>query len=118
MTGLGQPIGPRLYHRTAAGSEIVRAGFRDSAGSYGLATMTLCGVFVSDVPLDENEGACGPDLLEVQLPPDVDLRDYEIVEALKPYREWCVPAALLNEQATLRLLTDEEVDAAVYGDLP
>ena len=104
--------GRRLYHRTPAGSAIVRGGFHDGEGSYGLATMVLSGVFLSDVPLDVNEGATGEDLIEVTLPEKVDLSDYELVEDGKPYREWCVPSKLLNTQAHLRLLTEDEADAA------
>ncbi len=105
-----------LYHRTPAADEIQAEGFRDGLGSYGLAGTTLRGVFVSDVPLDINEGADGEDVLEVRIGEDVDLRDYEIVEDQKPYREWCVPASLLNERASIRRLTDEEVDAAIWRD--
>ena len=74
--------------------------------------MVLSGVFLSDVPLDINEGATGEDLIEVTLPEKVDLSGYELVEDGKPYREWCVPAELLNARALLRLLTEDEADAA------
>ena len=38
-----------------------------------------------------NEGATGDGVLELTLPDDFDLDDYELIEEGKPYREWCVP---------------------------
>jgi hypothetical protein len=35
-----------------------------------------------------------------------------LIEDGMPYREWCVPAARLNERATVRLLTENEADKA------
>jgi hypothetical protein len=91
----------RYYHRTPEAAAILRDGFRDGEGSYGLATLWLTGVFLSDVPLDENEGAKGDDLLAVDLPAGLDLDEFEIIEDLKPYREWCVPAALINANGSV-----------------
>lgn len=96
----------RYFHRTPVGEAILLSGFRDASGSYGLAASTLTGVFLSDVPLDINEGAEGGDLLEVTLPADVALDDFELVEEGKPYREWCVPASLLNDRGSIRLVSD------------
>lgn len=94
---LVQPPGIRRYfHRTPAADAILAGGFRDATGSYLLEDMTLTGVFISDRPLDENEGAKGDHLLVVELPAGVDLDDYELVEDGKAYREWCVPAELLK----------------------
>jgi hypothetical protein len=64
----------------------------------------LTGVWLADSPLDGNEGTKGGQVLRVEFPPDVDLDDYELIEELKPYREWCVPAALINELATVTLI--------------
>jgi hypothetical protein len=103
----------RYYHRTTADAAeaIVTGGFRDSSGSYMIVGMTLTGVFISDEPLDVSEGATGPALLAVDLPDDLPLDDHEVVEDDKPYREWCVPADLLNEHGAVRLLSPEEEDA-------
>jgi hypothetical protein len=95
------------YHTTDAAETILRDGFRDATGSYGLATLELNGVWLGDSPLDFNEGATGDQVLRVELPDDVDLSDFELVEEHKPYREWCVPAALINNRAIV-LLMDEE----------
>jgi hypothetical protein len=49
-----------LWHRTtpAPPEEIVQAGFRDGRGRYS-TDQEHEGVWLSDRPLDENEGACG-----------------------------------------------------------
>lgn len=91
----------KLFHTTSAAEAILRDGFRDGVGPYGLVHGTLRGVFLSDRPLDLNEGAEGEDLLEVTLEENL-LGDYELVEKEKPYREWCVPADLLNRHASIR----------------
>ncbi len=38
-----------FFHTTAAAEAILWAGFRDAEGSYGLAALTLRGVFVANV---------------------------------------------------------------------
>ena len=93
----------RLFHTTDAAEAILRDGFRDATASYGLATTVRNGVFLADAPVGVNEGAIGDQVLEVTLPDDLDLGDFELVEGGKPYREWCVPAALLNTRGRLRL---------------
>jgi len=101
-----------LYHTTNAAEVILTSGFRNGVGSYGLATLELRGVFLADCPVDCNEGAIGDQVLAVVLPDDVDLSDYELVDELKTYREWCVPAELINRHGQLRLLSEDDVDAA------
>ena len=100
----------RYFHTTDAAEAILRSGFRDGEGTYGLASFTLRGVFLADTPVDVNEGASGQDVLEVILPDEIGVDDYELIEDMKPYREWCVPAALLNDNASVRQLTDAELD--------
>ncbi len=100
-----------LYHATSARAAvaILRDGFRDARGSYGFATIELEGVFFSDSPLDENEGAASS---EVVLAIDLDetvIGDYELVGGA--YREWCLPSRLANA-STVRRLPEDEVDAA------
>jgi hypothetical protein len=49
-------------------------------------------------PLSVHEGTGGELLLEVNLPDDCcDFPYYELVEEGKPYREWCIPAAIINQ---------------------
>ena len=54
-------------------------------------------------------GSPGDTLLEVSL--DVsngELDLYEWVEELKPYREWLIPAALINSKAIVRIIDEDE----------
>src|SRR5262245_48524445 len=121
----------RFYHRTTrtAAAAIVAGGFVDTEGYYGLfdevtgEPIRLCGVWVSDMPLDENEGAVGEALLRVTLAlPSEDLAAYELIEEpqevngrlfAKGYREWCIPAALLNVTMTVEILDDEAEERAI-----
>ena len=95
------------YHTTDAADQILHDGFRDATGSYMLANFELTGVFLGDSPMDINEGAKGDQVLQVEFPDDVDLGDFELIEEYKPYREWCVPAALINACATVTLMSAE-----------
>ena len=97
------------YHTTDSADEIRRHGFRDATGSY-LMTTELTGVFLGDRPMDINEGAKGDQVLRVEFPDDVDLDEFELKEDEKPYREWCVPAALIKERATVTLMSDHELE--------
>jgi hypothetical protein len=56
----------------------------------------LTGVFVGDQIMTINEGPTGDDVIEPTLPDDFDLDYWELIEEGKPYREWCVPAEVLN----------------------
>jgi hypothetical protein len=74
-----------------------------------LVDTALTGVFVSDRPVDANAGAHGDVLMQLQ----VDgrrIRSFEVVEMDKGYREWCLPAALLNATSSPRILTEAEAD--------
>jgi hypothetical protein len=54
--------------------------------------------------------AGGNRLLEVTLPDDCcDFYYYELVEEGKPYREWCIPAEIINRYGTVRRVTANEV---------
>ena len=60
-----------------------------------MTEVEFTGVFISDRPLDVNEGAAGSWLLTIELTADAaDLidREYEWVDEGKSYREWLVPA--------------------------
>ncbi len=69
------------------------------------------GMWLSDVPLSVNEGARGDVLLRVDLPlPEGEIVRYEWVQADLPYREFLLPAAIINPIAKVRvagLATDE-----------
>jgi hypothetical protein len=59
---------------------------------------------------DQRAGAKGDQVLQVEFPDDVDLSKYELVEDCKPYRERCVPAALIKAHATVTLMSDHPED--------
>jgi hypothetical protein len=86
--------GMRVYHRTYHASAIMEEGFRDAECCY-LTDQLWRGVWVSDRPLDERQGADGDRVLVLTIPEQA-LLPYEWVEP-KGYREFLVPASLLNE---------------------
>jgi hypothetical protein len=106
-----------LYHRTTAqaAKAIICGGFRDGRGRYGF-DIELEGVWLSNVPLDGNDfGHLDRDtLLAVELD-YAAIRDLEVVEETgdRHYREWLVPASLINARRKVRIL--EREDAGGYG---
>jgi hypothetical protein len=98
----------RYFHRTtaAAAEAILAQGFRDGRGSYMTDRMHE-GVWLSDRPLDGNEGAYGVMLLTVDVLAAV-VEPYEWIEEGKTYRECLVPTALVNAQGTVATADDEE----------
>ena len=102
----------KLYHRTTAqnATAIVANGFRDRTGHY-LTDKKWSGVWLSDRPLDCNEGLSleAGVLLEVDVGlPENELTDYEWIEADKTYREWLIPAAVLNANMTVREIPEDD----------
>ncbi len=96
----------KLFHRTPAAETILREGFRDAVGYY-LTDRLHEGVWLSTVPRDANDGAQGTDLLEVDIPEE-DVAPHEWIEEGHPYREFLVPAAIVNRFPVRRILQDEE----------
>jgi len=92
----------KVYHRTLHSAAILREGFRDSTGTY-MTDQEFTGVWVSDCPLDINEGGRGDVVLTLDVPIDVFER-YEWIEEGKPYRESLIPASVLNALATPRIV--------------
>ena len=102
----------RLYHVTTVenAENILADGFRDTIGYY-MTSREWSGVWLSNIPLDANEGARGDTLLFVDLELlERDIADFEWVEEFKSYREWLIPAQLINENASIRVATEEEAD--------
>lgn len=85
----------KLYHRTSATDAILKDGFKDATGSYG-TNQLFSGVWLSDQPLDSNEGAWGDTLLTINMP-EHEILEYEWIEEGKPYREFLIPAAIVNK---------------------
>ena len=105
-----------LYHRTRLvnARAILKQGFKDATGNY-LTESPHTGVWLSNVPLDENEGAIGDALLEVTLNClDAEIEFFEWIEDGKPYREWLMPAAFVNRHAAVRII---EPNADSEGNL-
>ncbi len=99
-----------LFHRTSStrAQAIAAQGFRDGVGSY-LTDSSRRGVWLSDKPLDANEGAEGNTLLEVDLGlSNREIDRFEWVEEGKPYREFLVPAGVVNRHGIVKVLTVDE----------
>jgi len=98
----------RVYHRTSgeAAAAIKEAGFRDAEGTY-LTRNVYRGVWFADQPLDINEGADGEVVFEVEVP-EPALSEYEWIEEGKPYREFLVPAEVVNRWRVVEVTYDEE----------
>jgi hypothetical protein len=91
----------------------LRGGFKDGKGNY-LTDREWLDVWLSDQPLGYNEGLPldAEVVFEVELDlPQGAISDYEWVEEGKPYREWLMPAALVNRHATLREMGAEDTSA-------
>jgi hypothetical protein len=67
----------------------------------------LKGVWLSDVPLDVNEGAAGDQLLLIEVPDD-GAAECEVLEEGRPSREFLILAEILNRYGPPRLVPPEE----------
>ena len=87
----------KVYHKTdhAAASCILRDGFEDRTGTY-LTRHEYTGVWVADEPLSEGDGPEGNVTLSLEVPETV-LTEYEWVEEQKGFREFLLPAKVLNQ---------------------
>lgn len=85
----------KLFHRTPHAEKILAEGFRDAKSTY-MTGQYFTGVWFSSIPLDANEGAKGDTLLMVNIPAKV-IKPFEWVEEGKPYREFLIPADLVNK---------------------
>jgi hypothetical protein len=95
---------------------IISSGFKNGRGTYGTGRL-FRGVFLSDRPLDANEGANGDALLNVTLDlPESALAKCEWVEEGKGYREWCVPARVVNRRMSVELVDDQPWDKATTAE--
>ncbi len=102
-----------LFHRTSEASahEIVGSGFCDNTGTY-FTGEEFTGVWLSNRPEDANEGAAGRALLRVTLDlSESDLTAYEWVnEGNESYREWLIPASLINLRAKVEIVDEDELE--------
>ena len=87
----------KLYHVTTsdAAKAILRAGFRDTAGTYGPGRSGVCLV---DRPLDCNDISADSIILAVSLDcGPSDLSDYEWAQDGQSHQEWLIPADFVNK---------------------
>ncbi|MBB02241.1 MAG: hypothetical protein CMJ47_06315 [Planctomyces sp.] len=98
----------RVFHRTPHGQKIINEGFLDGEGTYMTGVMHR-GVWLSDRPLDICEGAKGNDLLTLDIPENV-LTPYEWNEGGTPYREFLLPAEVVNFCGPPTLCDDDDFD--------
>jgi hypothetical protein len=85
-----------VYHitRPVVADVIDLEGFRDNTGTF-LTEQEFSGVWVSDVPWDQS-GFADSIIFEINVP-DSQLTEWEwIEEEANYYREWLVPASMLN----------------------
>jgi hypothetical protein len=100
----------KLYHRTPAGDAILAEGFRNGRGHY-LTSNIYEGVWLSNMPLSAASGAPGDDVLVVEMPEEV-IAEFEWVDETNgEYREWLVPADIVNRFPVERCDEDEADDS-------
>lgn len=92
----------QFYHTTNHADAILAEGFRDATGPYMTARLWT-GVWLADRPVDANEGVIGDTVLVLEIPEAV-VKPYEWVEEGKPYREFLVPAEIVNRYEPPRVL--------------
>ena len=104
-----------LYHVTTVDNAqiILRDGFRETAEFYSSDTNSN-GVWLSDRPLNGNQGVRGDITLAVSF--NLSLRElgfYKLVGIRKLYKEWCVPASVIRRYAKVSLLPPDLEDARI-----
>jgi hypothetical protein len=94
----------RLYHHTPHAEEILRDGFRDDRGYYLVGHRLWFGVWLEDTPGGRVDGA-GWQVIAVDIPESA-VADYELRELEKrlPFREFLVPAGIVNRHGSPRPL--------------
>lgn len=101
-----------LFHRTTAekARRILVEGFRDGRGTF-MTDREFEGVWLSDRPIDAASMADA--LLRVTLScPMHELEQFEWRDesGLMSYREWLIPASLVNQYGVVQLIDDSEPD--------
>ena len=96
----------KLYHPTMHAVGILRDGFGERSGTY-LTPSDHSGVWLYDRPVDKRIG--GGDeavILEIEMPESV-VAPFEWNNSGFPYREFLVPAALINLYGPPQVLENE-----------
>lgn len=90
----------RFYHRTSKenGRAIVESGFQNSTG-YLFGNRAWTGVWLTSMPLDQVAETESDTLLKVKLHvSERELARWEWTGEKRCFREWLIPAALLNRR--------------------
>jgi hypothetical protein len=97
----------KLYHRTYAAEAILRHGFQDSKADF-LTLGAHPGVWVTDRPLDEENGALGNVVLAVSGVPEAEIAPFEWHRSRHPppLRQFVIPAAILNRYPIVGIYPD------------
>jgi hypothetical protein len=100
-----------FYHRTngITAREIIDGGFSDTSG-YFLNNRIWTGVWLSSIPVDGEQDAEEDSFLMVKL--DIDERElsrWEWMAEGRSYREWLVPAAIVNRCAAVEMVQQLDV---------
>jgi hypothetical protein len=102
------------YHRTTAedARSIIKGGFRNCTG-YFLNNRVWTGVWLSSIPVDSEHDAEGDALLMVKLEIDErELARWEWAGEGRTYREWLIPANLIDRCATFELVDQMNLSTA------
>jgi hypothetical protein len=92
----------KLYHRTYQAEAILANGFSDGEGLY-MTGKPWRGVWLTDQPQSSGEESWGDVVLMVELPEHV-ADNFEWTEVEKEYREFLIPAELVNRYGPPRRL--------------
>lgn len=113
----------KLYHITSDENAILIAknGFKDNSGSYGVVSSKAgqskvsVGVFLSD-RIFEQRRRHDSDCVFVLDIPEKEIEPYEWKEEIKNYREWCIPAKIINKYFINRKAYSS-FDSAFYDEV-
>ncbi|HEY6119736.1 MAG TPA: hypothetical protein VIV66_07245 [Pyrinomonadaceae bacterium] len=104
-----------FYHRTSAENAraIVDSGFTNSSG-YFLSNRIWTGVWLSSIPVDSKSAAQEEALLLVKLElGERELSRWEWFGEGRSYREWLVPAGIINRCAKVEMV--DQLDASTVA---
>lgn len=112
----------KLFHRTTtdAARSILAHGFIDDFGDrVNKSEVAMCqahrGVFLSDIPVNIQDGASGDVLLELAFDREIDdlSEAYEFQcepDVFCPFREFLIPASFVNTHAMVRQIDEPELE--------
>lgn len=111
---------PVLYHhssRTDAKAILERKAFQDDPGMHG-ASALAAGIFLSDRPQFPPQSQSREALLVVSVAlSNIELQQWEVRHEGQTYRQWCIPAVILNANCTIQDM-GEETTAEEDGEIP